>query len=192
MKTRRRVLLLLLAGLVGVGAGMGCGSADEPGPQVVPDRPGATKSDPAVRAARRLYDGAPPRIPHGAAQGTCTECHNQQGRHVPELGFAPPMPHDWTQGLSALSRCRQCHVESSDAAPFVESDFRGLAQDLRPGRRLLTGSPPVLPHPVFMRENCLACHDGPAAREAIRTKHPERVRCLQCHVERVTTARFVP
>ena len=57
MKTRRRVLLLLLAGLVGVGAGMGCGSADEPGPQVVPDRPGATKSDPAVRAARRLYDG---------------------------------------------------------------------------------------------------------------------------------------
>ena len=33
-----------------------------------------------------------------------------------------------------------------------------------------------------MRENCAACHDGPGAREEIRTSHPERTRCRQCHV----------
>jgi hypothetical protein len=33
-----------------------------------------------------------------------------------------------------------------------------------------------------MRENCAACHTGPAAREEIRTTHPERIRCRQCHV----------
>jgi cytochrome c-type protein NapB len=37
-----------------------------------------------------------------------------------------------------------------------------------------------------MRENCAACHTGPAAREEIRTSHPERTRCRQCHVP-VTT-----
>ena len=171
---------------------LACGPSGEPDTDGVPDRPGASKSTPELRAARRLYDGGPPTIPHGAAQGSCVECHNETGIHVPELGFAPPMPHAWTPGLSALSRCTQCHVQSSDAEPFVATGFEGLAQDLRPGQRLLDGSPPVLPHPVFMRENCLACHDGPAAREAIRTSHPERARCTQCHVERVTTARWQP
>jgi cytochrome c-type protein NapB len=41
-----------------------------------------------------------------------------------------------------------------------------------------------------MRENCTACHDGPAAREEIRTPHPERVRCRQCHLTVATTATF--
>jgi hypothetical protein len=37
-----------------------------------------------------------------------------------------------------------------------------------------------------MRENCIACHDGPGAREEVRTNHPERWRCRQCHLP-VTT-----
>ena len=35
--------------------------------------------------------------------------------------------------------------------------------------------------PVF-KKNCVACHDGPGAREEVRTTHPERWRCRQCHV----------
>ena len=53
-------------------------------------------------------------------------------------------------------------------------------------------APPVMPHSAFMRENCLACHSGPAAREEIRTPHPERPRCGQCHVQQVTRDLFVP
>jgi predicted CXXCH cytochrome family protein len=48
------------------------------------------------------------------------------------------------------------------------------------------GAPPTIPHKVFMRENCGACHVGPGAREEILTTHPERTRCRQCHVP-VTT-----
>ncbi len=52
-------------------------------------------------------------------------------------------------------------------------------------------APPVIPHQLLMRENCAACHTGPAAREEIRCTHPERVRCAQCHVEATTTVEFV-
>jgi cytochrome c-type protein NapB len=43
--------------------------------------------------------------------------------------------------------------------------------------------PPPIPHDLQFRENCLACHGGPAAVAAIRTSHPERVNCRQCHLE---------
>jgi cytochrome c-type protein NapB len=65
---------------------------------------------------------------------------------------------------------------------FVASGFVGLGQDLRAGSRATPGAPPTLPHRVLMRENCNACHDGPGAREEIRTSHPERWRCQQCHI----------
>ena len=32
----------------------------------------------------------------------------------------------------------------------------------------------------------MACHGGPAAVEEIRTTHPERGNCRQCHVPAVT------
>ncbi len=158
----------------------------------VPGRPGATKTAAVERAERRLFDGAPPVIPHGEMGAACVECHNAQGVAVAGLGFAPPSPHEQTRGLSAASRCQQCHVYRLDDAPFRANSFVGLAQDLRAGRTLYTGAPPVMPHPVFMRENCLACHSGPAAREEIRTPHPDRPRCRQCHVEQTTTATFTP
>jgi cytochrome c-type protein NapB len=111
---------------------------------------------------------------------------------VAGLGFAPPSPHETTTGLSATSRCRQCHVEQTTTDSFVANDFEGLRQDLRPGRRSSAQAPPVMPHPRFMRENCSACHSGLAAREQIRTPHPERVRCAQCHVEQTTGSSFEP
>ena len=92
--------------------------------------------------------------------------------------------------MSARSRCRQCHVLRRTEAIFVENTFVGLPQDLRHGRRLHIEAPPVIPHSVFMRENCVACHTGPAAREEIRTSHPERLRCRQCHLEQQTTSTF--
>jgi hypothetical protein len=65
-----------------------------------------------------------------------------------------------------------------------------LPQDLCRGARLYPGAPPVLPHPLFMHETCLACHAGVAAREAIRCSHPERERCLQCHAVVATESEF--
>ena len=44
----------------------------------------------------------------------------------------------------------------------------------------------------IVRANCVACHSGPAAREEIRTTHPERVRCNQCHVPVETVELFLP
>lgn len=156
----------------------------------VPGREGAVKSAAAVRARRRAYDGAPPVIPHPNMGMGCMNCHTKTGMSVPQLGFAPAMPHAITAGLSAMSRCTQCHVFRETRELFRENTFAGLAQDLRHGERAHPLAPPVMPHSVFMRENCTACHTGPAAREEIRCDHPERPRCTQCHVPRLTGEEF--
>lgn len=157
----------------------------------VPGRPGAVKSSADERAARRAYDGAPPVAPHQLFGAACGSCHTQEGMAVEGVGFAPASPHAATAGMSAVSRCQQCHVLQRSDTIWRESTFSGLRQDLRHGRRLHPLAPPVMPHDVFMRENCVACHSGPAAREEIRTSHPERTRCQQCHLEQRTTAEFV-
>jgi nitrate reductase (cytochrome), electron transfer subunit len=157
----------------------------------VPGHGGRFKSSAAARASRRAYDGAPPVIPHKDFGASCIVCHTAQGIEVQGVGFAPPMPHGDTLGLSEASRCSQCHVFRSTEARFVETSFSGLAQDLRRGERMYPGAPPRLPHGLFMREACSACHSGPAAREALRCRHPERSRCVQCHVP-VLDARSSP
>jgi cytochrome c-type protein NapB len=129
-----------------------------------------------------LYDGAPPVIPHAPLNIRCVACHNDLGKNAPPLGFAPANPHAQTEGLSATSNCQQCHVFQRQASLFVETDFRGLQQELAKADRLYPGAPPVIPHRVFMRENCGACHSGPAARPEIRCSHPLRTNCRQCHV----------
>jgi hypothetical protein len=133
-----------------------------------------------LRAARRAYDGAPPVIPHPAL-GACTNCHSTSARELPGVGIAPPNPHLHTPGLGAGARCEQCHVRPKTAEVFVASTFQGLRQAPRRGDRLFAHAPPVTPHHLFLREDCLACHAGPAAREEILCTHPERTRCQQCH-----------
>ncbi len=179
------VLLAILIGLVGC-------SREQSVPETVavPGVEEATKTSATGRAERRLYDGAPPVIPHEDPGMECIQCHNATGVSVPGLGFAPATPHELTEGMSAMSRCRQCHVFRTEDAVFVANRFVGLAQDLRRGSRLYPGAPPVIPHSLQMRENCQACHTGPAAREEIRTSHPERARCEQCHVPRKTHQAF--
>ena len=166
----------------------------------VPGADGAVKTAALARAERRAYDGAPPVIAHEDFGMTCTECHDLQGMEVEGVGFAPPSPHAWprssasggtsTLGMSALSRCQQCHVFSRTEDEFRANAFAGLRQDLRRGARLNPIAPPTLPHKAFMRENCVACHSGPAAREEIRTDHPTRPRCRQCHVSVETRTTF--
>lgn len=152
--------------------------------------PPVVKTAALVRAERRLYDGAPPVIPHQNFGMTCISCHNLQGMAVAGVGYAPPSPHEKTLGMSEVSRCQQCHVFATTTAVFAANRFDGLRQDLRRGERLEAWAPPTIPHKTLMRENCLACHTGPAAREEIRTPHPERVRCRQCHVPIATRGTF--
>ncbi len=158
----------------------------------VPGTTDAVKTAALQRAERRSFDGAPPAIPHTSFGIACTACHNLEGVDVEGVGYAPPSPHGNTQGMSAISRCQQCHVFARTDEVFSDNTFVGLRQDLRSGGRLHAEAPPTLPHKTFMRENCIACHTGPAAREEIRTSHPERANCRQCHVGVATRSEFSP
>lgn len=184
-RTRIAGYLALLASSLALACG--------PAPQSkikVPGREGAFKSVAIGRAERRAYDGAPPVIAHEDFGIECVSCHNADGMAIDNLGFAPPSPHEKTTGLGSDSRCVQCHVFALTDHLFVANGFRGLQQDLRRGHRLNPISPPTIPHKTFMREDCSACHTGPAAREEIRTSHPDRIRCRQCHVPRKTDQLF--
>ncbi len=164
----------------------GCGGDTVP----VPGREDAVKSAAHVRATRRAYDGAPPTIPHAPFGNSCDACHNSQGQSVSGVGFAPASPHEGTDKAGATVRCRQCHVFAAAEGVFVPSEFVGLRQDMGAGARATPGAPPTIPHRTLMRESCLACHDGPGAREEVRTSHPERWRCRQCHVPVTTREQF--
>jgi len=177
-------LILLLVALVA------CGDEPDKEKVAVPGRPGARKSSAVVRAARRAFDGAPPVIPHAPMGAQCVNCHTTEGLHLPGVGFAPPSPHGTTRGMEGTTYCTQCHVWRVSDGVFRESEFIGLKQDLRHGKAAMPGSPPVIPHSTQMRENCVACHTGPAAREEIRCDHPDRVRCNQCHVSKTSDTLF--
>ena len=133
------------------------------------------------RAAARAYDGAPPVIPHAIA-GECTTCHDDDGSEIAGVGAAPASPHGHERMAGDMRRCRQCHVAASASGLFVASRFNGLPQGPWRGGRFYDGAPPTIPHSLQLRENCLSCHAGPGSRVEIRTSHPERVRCRQCHV----------
>jgi cytochrome c-type protein NapB len=166
------LLLLIVAGLAGSGCDLSSPSSG----------PALTQTSFASRAARRLYDGAPPVIPHAPLKIQCIACHTDTGKEAPPLGFAPANPHAQTTGLSSTSHCQQCHVFQRQSEVFAETDFQGLTQRPIKGERLYPGAPPVIPHRLFMRENCLSCHGGVAGRVEIRCSHPLRSNCRQCHV----------
>lgn len=187
--TRLRTSLVSVCAALLVALSPGCGGGDDDRVSV-PGVEGASKTSATLRAARRAYDGAPPVIPHAPFGAACTSCHTLAGMSVPDVGFAPPSPHNNTDGLSLVSRCEQCHVWQVTDELFVENGFEGIAQDLRDGARAHDLAPPTMPHSVFMRENCTACHSGPAAREEIRTDHPERQNCQQCHIPQASTSLF--
>jgi nitrate reductase (cytochrome), electron transfer subunit len=154
----------------------------------------------ATFRALRAYPGAPPRIPHGLTSGElratqCNTCHERGGYVARFAAYAPVTPHP------ELAACLQCHA-IDDAVAGVALPARGPDAVCRqchdPGRPGVTsaeqpgmwpaapsaadGRPPVIPHDLELRGDCLACHAGPAAVAEIRTSHPERTHCRQCHV----------
>ncbi len=156
----------------------------------VPDGDGVVKSSADARATRRAYDGAPPVIPHIPFGTSCDGCHKVPEVAVGGVGLAPPSPHQDTKYEGRTVRCKQCHVFGTNRGVFAENSFTGFEQNLDLGARLSLVSPPTIPHHLQLRENCNACHAGPAAREEIRTTHPERTRCRQCHAAVSTRDRF--
>lgn len=157
-------------------------------------------TDLAERAARRAYDGAPPTIPHAVRQQSaaeCLACHDEGLRLRGAL--ATPVSHE------TFTSCTQCHVVSQQPMPgaalppdatFAGNGFDGLDSPTA-GARASGIAPPVIPHQTTMRERCMSCH-GPNGRDALRSTHPERQNCEQCHASsaerdlRPGTEGFVP
>jgi cytochrome c-type protein NapB len=133
----------------------------------------------AVYYARRAYPGAPPVIPHAVddregAGRACLACH-ADGGWVPRFeAYTPVTPHP------ELTSCRQCHVPEETRRLFQATGWQTVAPPRLRGAAM-PGSPPPIPHGLEMRERCQACHAGPAAVAELRTTHPERVGCRQCH-----------
>ncbi len=131
----------------------------------------------------RAYPGAPPSIPHPLLKGergvggkACLQCHQNGGFVEKFNAYAPVTPHP------ELINCRQCHVAQKTETLFTASNFAKMNAPKVGVNNALPGSPPMMPHDIQMRENCLSCHAGPAAPKEIRVTHPERINCRQCHV----------
>jgi cytochrome c-type protein NapB len=153
----------------------------------------------------RAFPGAPPRIPHPLSADefrtdACRTCHERGGFSVRFSAYVPVTPHP-ERGI-----CLQCHVGVDSvmgfADPSADPNSRcALCHEPnggppRAGASLTwpttiwpklppktpDSAPPPIPHDLQFRENCLTCHAGPAAVSEIRTAHPERANCRQCHV----------
>lgn len=154
----------------------------------------------------RAYPGAPPRIPHGLSAdeyrtGSCGACHARGGYSRRFAAYAPVTPHperrmclqchvgeDRVMGFASpqanpSDRCHLCHGPAG-GPPRAEASYT-WPTTVWPALPALTQdeAPPPIPHKLQFRENCLACHSGPAAVAEIRTTHPDRADCRQCHVQ---------
>ncbi len=64
-------------------------------------------------------------------------------------------------------------------ATFAANGFVGMDSPEQ-GPRATDGAPPQVPHRTVMRERCTSCH-GPNGRDAMKSTHPDRQNCSQCH-----------
>lgn len=137
------------------------------------------------RAERRAYDGAPPVIPHAINTRevqSCVSCHGADSKVVIAGKNTPKMSHPM------LANCTQCHTPSEGSNFLKGNDLAGLniesafvgAKSPGSGGKAYDGAPPVMPHRLNMRQNCMACH-GNGMVNAVSTSHPQRKNCLQCH-----------
>lgn len=152
----------------------------------------------------RAYPGAPPRIPHGLTpdefqNGGCNTCHERGGYSQRFGAYVPITPHpemgaclqchvgDGELMAIALpttdpsARCRQCHTPEAGRWTEATVNWRPIAWP-RLAQRSSASGPPPIPHPLEFRGNCLSCHAAPSAVQEIRTTHPERADCKQCHL----------
>lgn len=134
----------------------------------------------------RQYPGSPPRIPHEVPvyfredNEDCIACHGRGGFDADQDAYAPVTPHPENES------CFQCHVPRRTEKLFVGTNWQSLYPP-KLGRSQLGGSPPSIPHALQLREDCIACHAGPAAVAEIRVEHASRGNCRQCHVPMVST-----
>ena len=148
----------------------------------IPETDSNTPRQLAIYHERRAYEGAPPIIPHSVmdefsfGENSCLQCHASGGYSPQFAAYTPVVPHP------ELINCRQCHVVVQTDDLFDQSAFQGLTAPAI-NQEALVSAPPPIPHGSQMRENCLACHAGPAAPEEIQFDHPERINCRQCHVQ---------
>ena len=176
---------------------------------IAPATPRAREAHPRTLATfryLRAYPGAPPRIPHELTpaefrESACKTCHERGGYSQRFAAYVPLTPHpDATACLQchvgndalmaippespdANRRCRQCHAAGGRPRSEV-----GAPLGWRPPTwprlppRVPGRAPPITPHDLAFRGNCVACHAGPAAVAELRTTHPEWADCRQCHV----------
>jgi cytochrome c-type protein NapB len=144
-----------------------------------------------ARARRRAYDGAPPTIPHRIdqmAHPDCLGCHENGARVADRV--APRMSHE------RHDSCTQCHVVGADPRPGArtppapENRFAGMASPAR-GERAWPGAPPTIPHSTLMRGECSSCH-GVFGPVGMRSTHPWRQSCTQCHAPSAELDRRAP
>jgi cytochrome c-type protein NapB len=132
--------------------------------------------------SRRAYPGAPPVIPHPLLEDKtmggagCLGCHREGGFVPVYKAYAPVTPHP------DYMNCRQCHVPQKDEPAFGGGSNWQKISGPAVKQAAMPGAPPPIPHALQMRNNCVACHGGPGAVAEIRTPHPERANCRQCHV----------
>lgn len=140
--------------------------------------PGEKQRALAARERNRAFNGAPPTIPHPINQRSADSCMACHGKGIKTTSLrVPQMSHAF------LANCTQCHVESSstqmEAFLFRMNHFVGLPAP-ESGPRAFAQAPPQIPHTTWMRSNCMSCH-GETGLNGIRTTHPWRVNCQQCH-----------
>lgn len=139
-----------------------------------------------LRESRRAFAGAPPVVPHPVNQqnsASCLACHGKTTR-VAGLSV-PQISHP------AYTNCLQCHAAGTGptstwerpseefATPLLDNSFSGVNAP-RPASRAFVGAPPVMSHPLWMRQNCISCH-GAGGSSAIKPDHAARQNCVQCH-----------
>jgi cytochrome c-type protein NapB len=153
----------------------------------------------------RAFPGAPPRIPHALTpdefqSGSCRTCHQRGGYSLRFEAYVPVTPHpergiclqchageDSLMGVAApidnpKARCPLCHGPSG-GHPRADASLTwptSVWPALLPSRT--DEEPPLIPHTLQFRENCLVCHSGPAAVAEIRMDHPPWPDCRQCHL----------
>ena len=115
----------------------------------------------------RAYHGAPPSIPHAVeemnlGENTCLQCHQNGGFVNKYNAYAPVTPHP------EMINCRQCHVAQNSNTLFKPANLAQVNAPKVGVNSALIGTPPMIPHQIQMRENCLSCHAGPAAPKEIR------------------------
>jgi len=129
---------------------------------------------------RRAFPGAPPTIPHLSEESLsiggkeCLQCHQNGGFVDVYKAYAPIAPHP------EYINCKQCHVPLKSEGNFKANSWKKMEAP-EANQQALIGSPPIIPHSLEMRSNCLSCHAGPSAPIEIRVTHPNRINCRQCH-----------